>query len=154
MELKINLLKIKGKSTFRIIFGLVFFVLSIVWLGEKILHMEIIRFFDLLLIILFALNGIVHTIEGFGISIAQLFGKAFILINKEQIAVKTKIFKKEQRLYWDNIKSLNYQLNKFHIIDNSNNTLILDTSVLDYSLLIEIKEVMAIIAREKGISIT
>ena len=111
----------------------------------------IIQPFDWLYTGIFALNGIVHTIEGFGFSIARLFGKAFVLIDSERISIKLGIIDKEQNVYWKDIKAIDYKLNKFRVenIDNTNKTL--DLSKLDYVLKKEIKEIIACNAKDKNI---
>ncbi|WP_423130150.1 hypothetical protein [Gaoshiqia sp. Z1-71] len=115
MEFKKDLLKKEEKSTFRIILGILFFVISIVWVADRIMDDLIIRPFDWLYTGVFALNGVVHTLEGFGFSIASLFGKAFVLIDNERISIKPGIRNKEQNIYWNSIKTIDYRLNKYHI---------------------------------------
>jgi len=151
MELKKDLLKKEKKSVFRIILGILFFVISIFWIADRIMDNLIIQPFDWLYTGIFALNGIVHTIEGFGFSIARLFGKAFVLIDSERISIKLGIIDKEQNVYWKDIKAIDYKLNKFRVenIDNTNKTL--DLSKLDYVLKKEIKEIIACIAKDKNI---
>src|SRR5665647_1952385 len=104
MELKRDLLKKGGKSLLRISFGIIFFVLSILWIGIRVRDHQIITAFDWLYAGLFALNAIGHSVEGFGFPLARLFGKAFILINEERISIKTGISKKEQCIDWKDIK--------------------------------------------------
>lgn len=79
---------------------------------------------------------------------ARLFGKAFVLIDSERISIKLGIIDKEQNVYWKDIKSIDYKLNKFRVenIDNTNKTL--DLSKLDYVLK---NEIIASIAKDKKI---
>ena len=154
MEFKKDLLKKERKSVFRVILGILFFVISIIWIAVRINDNQIIRPFDWLYTGIFALNGIVHTIEGFGFSIASLFGKAFVLIDSERISIKPGIIDKEQNVYWKDVKTIDYKLNKFRFenIDNTNKTL--DLSKLDYELKNKIKENIAGIAKDKNVPCT
>ena len=154
MELKKDLLKKDGKSTFKIILGILFFVISIVWITERIMDNLIIRPFDWLYTGIFALNGVVHTIEGFGFSIASLFGKAFVLIDNKHISIKPGIINKEQSIYWDSIKSIDYKLNKYHIQNTDSTSMTVDLTKFDYALKNEIKETIYCIAKEKNIQTT
>jgi hypothetical protein len=151
MELKKDLLKKERKSVFRVILGILFFAISIFWITDRIMDNLIIRPFDWFYTGIFTLNGLVHTIEGFGFSIARLFGKAFVLIDNEQISIKLGIIDKEQNIYWKDIKVIDYKLNKFHIenIDNTSKTL--DLSKLDYTLKNKVKEIISGIAKDKNI---
>ena len=154
MEFKKDLLKKEEKSTFRIILGLLFFVISIVWIADRIMEDLIIRPFDWLYTGIFALNGIVHTLEGFGFSIAGLFGKAFVLIDNEHISIKPGIRNKEQNIYWNSIKTIDYRLNKYHITKTDSNRVTFDLKKFDYALKNDIKEFISRIAKEKDIQTT
>ncbi len=151
MELKKDLLKKEKKSIFRIILGILFFVISILWITDRIIDNLTIRPFDWLYTGIFALNGVVHTIEGFGFSIARLFGKAFIMIDNERISIKRGITEKEQKIYWKSIKTIDYKLNKFRVQNMDNTSMTLDLSKFDYSLKNEIRGIIDCIAKDKNI---
>jgi len=151
MELKKDLLKRERKSKFRIFIGMLSFVISIIWITIRIMDDLIIRPFDWLYSGLFALNGIVHVFEGFGFSVEKIFGKAFVFIDSERISIKSGVLDKEQTIYWNTIKSIDYKINKFHIERIDNTGLSLDLSKLDYALKNEIKEVAGFIAKDKNI---
>ena len=151
MELKKDLLNKEKKSVFRVILGILFFAISIFWITDRIMDNLIIRAFDWFYTGIFALNGLVHTIEGFGFSIARLFGKAFVLIDNEQISIKLGIIDKGQNIYWKDIKAIDYKLNKFHVENIDNTSKILDLSKLDYTLKNEVKEIISGIAKDKNI---
>lgn len=53
-------------------------MISIAWIADRFFNNLAIRPFDWLYTGIFTLNGIVHSIEGFGFSFARLFGKAFV----------------------------------------------------------------------------
>lgn len=151
MEFKKNLLKKDKKSVFRIILGILFFVFSIIWITDRIMDNLTIRAFDWLYTGVFALNGLVHTLEGFGFSIARLFGRAFVLINNDRISIKTGIFDKEQNIYWNSIKTINYKINKYQFQNIDNTKMILDLSKLNDALKNEIREIVDCIAKDKNI---
>ncbi len=67
--------KREGTSAFRIILGFAFFVISIAWITNKLLENESIGWFDWVYTGIFALNGVVHLLQGFGVSIVHIFRK-------------------------------------------------------------------------------
>jgi hypothetical protein len=69
--------------------------------------------FDRICYALLFLIGIVFTVGGFGLSITKLFRKAFIIIDHERISIKAKASFKEQKVLWDDIKSINYNLSGY-----------------------------------------
>ncbi len=151
MELKRDLLKKEKKSIFRIVLGVLFFVVSGVWIADKILDNQIIRPFDWCYSGIFALNGIVYSIAGLGFSIAKLFGKAFILIDNDRISIKPRIIDKEQNIYWKDIKAIDYKHNIFRVRNVDNTSMTLDLSKFDYSLKNEIKEIIDCLAKDKNL---
>lgn len=153
MELKIDLLDIEKKSTFRVILGIGFFILSAAWIITKIIQHQVTGFFDWFFISVMILNGISHTIGGMGYSINKLFGRAFINIDEQQIAIKTGVWDQEQHVAWKNIKSMEYLANKYCIRLNDGNLIIIQFSKLDYFLKMNIKDVIISLAAEKGITI-
>jgi predicted permease len=151
MELNKDLLKKEKKSVFRIILGILFFVFSIGWIVDRIINNQIIRPFDWFYFGIFALNGIVNSIEGFGFSLAKLFGKAFILIDMERIAIKTGVFDKEQNVFWNDMESIESKLNRFQVLKTDGTAHTIDFSKLDYALVQSIKATISGIANEKGL---
>jgi len=151
MEIKKNLLRNEKKSYLRISIGVLFFIISIWWISLKIRQKQEIPLFDWLYFGVFTLNGISHSIAGFGFRIEELFGKAFILINKEKISMKAKALEKEQTVFWSEIEKINYNLNKLHVHKTDNTTLTFNLSEIDYAFKNEIKEFIKSIATEKQI---
>ena len=149
MELKIDLLEKGKKSIFRIVLGVFFIICSCVYIGAAITHREV-RLFDWVYGIL-ALGGIIHIVEGLGWRLEGFFGKAYILINTELISLKPGIFDKEQSIYWNNIKSIDYKSNKFRIEKTDDTNMIINLSKFGYSLKNEIKRNIDCIAKEKSI---
>jgi hypothetical protein len=150
MELKKNLLK-KEKSGFRISVGVISILLSILWIGNRIISDLDIRPFDWLYSVFFALIGVVHLIEGYGTSAEKLFGSAFVLIDNERISIKPRILTKGQNIYWESIKRLDYKFNTFRIQKVDNTIMTLDLSKFDYVLKNDIKNTIATIAKDKNI---
>lgn len=154
MELKRDLLIIQKKSVFRITMGILFFVISIAWIVDKEVNGQIISLLDGLFLGIFVMNGLVHSIEGFGFSLARLFGEAYIQIDSERIAVKTGVLKKEQNICWKDIKSISYKPIRFKVAKNDDTSMAFNLSKLDYSLIKEIKRAIIEIANEKGLEVS
>jgi len=154
MELKRDLLKFEKKSVFRIILGLLFLIIAVIWLAEKEINLQMVRPFDWVFFGIFLLNGVVHSVEGFGFSIAQLFGRAFVLIDDSKIAIKTSFFSKEQHIAWQEIKSISNKPVRCQITRNEGTSLTLNLSKLDYLLIKDIKATIEYIAKEKGVEYT
>jgi len=104
-----DLLKNKDKSIFRLILGVTFLVISVAWIIIKLTKNELIKPVDWFFSATFALNGLAYVFEGFGISIERFFGKAFVHIDNDSISIKLNVFKKEQKLYWQDIQSIYYK---------------------------------------------
>jgi len=144
MEIKKNLLRNEKKSYLRISIGVLFFIISIWWISLKIRQKQEISLFDWLYFGVFTLNGISHSIAGFGFRIEELFGK-------EKISMKAKTLEKEQTVLWSEIEKINYNLNKLHVHKTDNTTLTFNLSEIDYAFKNEIKEFIKSIATEKQI---
>lgn len=154
MELKRDLLVIQKKSVFRIIMGILFFIISITWIVDLVISGKNNRPFDWIFFLIFVLNGLVHSIEGFGFSFTRLFGKAFILIDNERIAIKTGVLTREQSISWMDIKSISYKPIRFKVTRQDDTLLAFNLSKLDYSLVKDIKNSINEIANEKGLLIS
>ena len=63
--------KKESKSVPRIILGIIFLVLAIGWLTNKVIDNQSISLFDWGYSGIFALNGLIHVIEGLGFSITK-----------------------------------------------------------------------------------
>ena len=152
MELNVDLLKVKRKkSLFRVILGILFFLIASSWIIIRLIDDEIIKPFDWICFGVFALNGVIHCAEGLGYSFESFFGKAYILINSDFISLKANVFDKNQLISWKEIKSINYKFNKFEIKKTDNTTMSVNLSKFDYILINEIKKITNSIAKKKGI---
>ena len=152
MEIRKNLLRNEKKSYVSFAVGIVFFIISIIWIVLKIRDGQKISLFDWFYFGIFALNGISHSMFGFGFRVEELFGKAFILINKEKISMKAKALEKEQTVLWSEIQSINYNFNKLNVHKTDNTTLTFNLSEIDYAFKNEIKEFVKSVANEKQIT--
>ena len=150
MEFKKDLIGEEKKSVFKVIIGILFMLFPIIWFTDRIIDDLTIRPFDWLYAGVFALNGAFHITGGLGISILKLFGKAFIIIDNKQISIKPDVFSKEQKINWDNIKTLDYKLNKYIIRRADNTSFILNLSKLSYELKSDVKNIINTIALEKN----
>lgn len=152
MELKIDLLG-RRKSLGLIILGIIWIFLGII----KPIIGEILSTLDWIIVVLFALNGIVFIIEGLGYSRSRLFGgKAYVLINSESISLKSSAFSKKQFVNWSDVKLIDCDnnLSKFKIEKTDNTTMVIDLFEFNYALVKEIKQAINSIAKEKNILTT
>lgn len=110
-------------------------------------------FSQLPMMILLTLQGITGIINGMGYSVEKIFGSAFVLVDNEQIAIKTGVGAKVKSIKWSQIKSMEYKTNWFEVIltDGSISKLVL--SGLEFKVLVETRDAINFIAAEKGITI-
>jgi len=152
MEIRKNLLRNEKKSYVSFTVGVVFFIISIVWIVLKMRDGQKISLFDWFYVGIFALNGISYSMAGFGFRLEELFGKAYLLINDEKISMKAKVLEKEQTVFWSEIHEITYNLNKLYVHKTDSTTLIFNLSAFEYAFKNEIKEFIRSIANEKQIS--
>ena len=152
MEIRKNLLRNEKKSYVSFAVGIVFFIISIIWIVLKIRDGQKISLFDWFYVGIFALNGISYSMASFGFRLEELFGKAYLLINKEKISMKAKALEKEQTVLWSEIQSMNYNFNKLYVHKTDNTTLTFNLTEIDYAFKNEIKEFVKNIANEKQIT--
>ena len=152
MELKIDLREKQGKSLFRVILGVLFIIISVAWIINRVIQNLDINLFDWFYSIIFALNGIIHIVGGFGSSFEDLFGETYVLVNEELISLKLNMFFPGQSIYWKDIKSIEYKINRYQInkVDNTNITL--DLSSLSYAYKQQVKESIDAVIEEKVVS--
>lgn len=151
MEYYKNLLTKKKTSKAQIIFGVLFIILSFLWIFVKKYEGKSIVGFDWFYSIIFFLNGIVNIIESFGISIYTLFGKAFLKINENSIRYKSKVFSKELILNWHEVKEINFNKSKISIISTNKSHFDILFSKFDYISIQEIKNIITEIAEKNNL---
>jgi len=152
MELNINLLEIHKRSWWRILLALAFIAISLIWLFAKIGNDQTISTFDWIYFSVMLLNGVFHFIWGMGYSLTKYFGKAYIFVNSEQIAIKPTISSKIQRISWNEVQSVLYKTNGFRIIKSNGSVFNLTLEELDYSHITRIKEVVKQIAESRKLT--
>lgn len=128
-------------------FGVIFIFIAIAWIFIRIYENESIRIFDWVYSIIFLLNGFVHILEGKGIIIANLFGKAFILINDKSIQYKPLITSKLQSVDWDEIATINYHPTSIEIICKNHPNLLIQYSKFEYAELQSLKNTISEITK-------
>ncbi len=151
MEYSKDLLAIEKKSIARIVLGILFLIFSGFWVISKISENIEIRAVDWAYSIVFVMNGVYHTFEGYGYSFNQLFGKAYVLINNELISIKPKINKKEKTVYWKDIKLIDFQYNQLIIEKADNTNLSIDIINLEYDTKKDIRAIISQISENKNI---
>ena len=151
MELRRDLLKVSGKSRFRIILGMGSWIIAISWVGVYAFENHEIPPFVWIYFVFFIFSGTIHTYEGFGYSVSKLFGKAFILIDSDVIRIKTGVYDKEQSIFWNEVVSVHYKAGIFEMRRNDEPSVVFKLSGLEYSVIQQIKEVINLISVEKGI---
>ena len=152
MELNIDLIQYRKKSTFNLVIGIIAVVLPIVYLGAGWSKNRESSYSLMPMMVYLLVSGILNIINGLGYTWERFFGSAYVHVNNDQIAVKTGVWKKVQQFQWDKIKSLTYKTNWFEICstDGSKSKLIL--SELEFSTLIETRDAIIFFASEKGLS--
>lgn len=151
MEYKNDLLKNNDKSIFRLLLGIFFCAISILWIYARLADNGFIRLFDWFYSGIFTLIGLTHILTGLGVSIDRLFGKVFVRIDNELIDIKLGVFKKEYKIKWQEIKSIEYKSGNFTVQKYDNSSVFFPISKLDYSTVIGIKDIMSKLAESKNI---
>ena len=154
MELKIDLLKIEKKSVFRIIVGILLLITSILMIFIKLKGNPQVSWWDWLFAFVLSLSGITSILGGAGFASARILGKSFIDINENSISIKSGQFEKEQKIVWNNIKSMDYMANKYRVTLKDSTLEILSLSKLEYLHKQEVKSIIEEIAAEKGVLIS
>jgi len=158
-ELYINILQSPSRSIVRRIIGVLYILISVLWLVMRIVSKEpvtnqvTVSFFDLIYTFFFGLAGIVFVIDGAGISIIRWFGEAYIKIDAKQICIKKGVFSKEWILLWNEAELVEFSVTgiKFRLADKSVGELNYDN--MDYGHIQEIKQIIKSLAEGKNIKV-
>jgi hypothetical protein len=154
MEIHIDLLKNRSKSIPMIILGLAAFG----FLAFILIYSHYVRtyhyapLFDDMQYAILILIGVFFTYAGFGFSFLKLFGKAFVIIDKERIIIKTNVIGKEHRAQWSEIKSVRFDINQNLLIDTHYESQFINLSKLNYDIIKDMKKAIYRIAAERGLS--
>ncbi|MFW6347096.1 MAG: hypothetical protein ACOC2C_00625 [Cyclonatronaceae bacterium] len=157
LPLKIDLLRGSEKSGFRMALGVLFFIIAAGWILYKVLLNEPLHFFDAALFLVFILNAAFQLAEGSGLSLAALFGTAFIIIDKEAIVVKPSVRTKEQRISWEAITQIDLSGENPRLrLDESDEGASAQEYRLDLSMIApgvktRVRETISALARQKNI---
>ncbi|MFT5748790.1 MAG: hypothetical protein ACI93S_000037 [Ancylomarina sp.] len=141
------------KSTAKTIIGILDLLLIVLWISSKFYIAESFATFDIVYLISLFLLGILFIIEGRGIPIAGIFGKAFILIDEEQISMKKSVFSKEQTIRWEEIKAIEYKPNYFLFTKNDDSLFPFKLRQLAFRFNREILDFIKVIGKHKGIEV-
>jgi hypothetical protein len=151
MEYYRNLLKNNQKSLFRLILGILLVIGSIYIIADRIVDKGSIRAFDWSFSAIFALNGLMHIFLGLGTTIERFFGKAFIEIDTNTINIKLGVFKKAQRIDWQDIQVIGFAPHSFNFQMKDGSTQLLPVTKLDDLCISDVKKILSEIADTKKI---
>lgn len=141
------------KSTTKTIVGILTLVLIVLWIGIKIYIKEAFDAFDWVYLIALFLLGILFILEGIGAPFVKIFGKAFIHIDEERISMKKGVFSKEQTIFWDEIKLIEYKPNYFLFTKQDDSLFPLKLQLLAYRFNREILDFIKVIGKHKGLEV-
>ena len=85
------------------VFGIINFVLGVIWLGFIIFADERIPVTSKIVCIYLLIFGILYFIGGSGVAVSRWFGEAYIKIDNKRICIKKGVFSKKWVLFWDQI---------------------------------------------------
>ncbi|WP_372644363.1 hypothetical protein [Ancylomarina sp.] len=139
------------KSTVKTILGGLDIVLIFLWISSKIYIEQSFNTFDLIYLIILFLLGALFILEGRGIPFAKVFGKAFILIDEEQISIKKSVFREAQTIFWDEIKTIEYKTNHFLFTKNDDSLFPFKLRNIRFNK--EILDFIKVIGKHKGLEI-
>jgi hypothetical protein len=141
------------KSTVKTIIGILAIILIALWIGTKFYTEQSFDTFDMIYLIGLFLLGLLFMIEGRGIPLAGVFGKAFILIDEEQISMKKGVFSKEQTILWNEIKAIEYRPNYFLFTKLDDSLFPFKLRSLAFKFNREILDFIKVIGKHKGLEI-
>ncbi|MRT91817.1 hypothetical protein [Ancylomarina sp. 16SWW S1-10-2] len=151
MKFEKNLLD--QKSSAKTIIGLLGIILIVIWVSSKFYIEESFETFDFVNLILLFLLAMVFIFEGRGIRLASIIGKAFILIDEEQISLKKSVFSKKQTILWEDIKSIEYKPNYFLFTKQDDSLFPLKLKQQAYRFNREVLDFIKIIGKHKNIEV-
>lgn len=132
----------KTKSKSRAVFGAIAFVFAILYIGIQIITDKIMEPYQWIFSLYFVGFGLVHTLGGMGHPVEHIMGRSFIELNDKDIKVKRFMFKKANITPWDTIQNVSFTKNKilFTLKDNSKTSI--PYTIIQYSWLQELKEII------------
>ncbi len=142
------------KSTTKAILGALDILVITLWILIKISIKEPFEIFDWTYLLILLSLGVLFILEGLGVPFAKIFGKAFILIDHEQISLKKSVLSKEQTILWSDIKTIEYRPNVFHFTKIDGTKEIVKLRSLAFQFNREILDFVKVIGKHKGLIIT
>lgn len=136
--MRINLSEVKP-SNYRIIIGILIVSLASFNFGYIISSQDI-KTINLFISIIFLILGVVHIFEGFGKTIADLFGGKYIEITDGYVKLKTSLFAKEEVINWSDIKSIDVKILSIEITEEDGSKHKISLGNLDYETILKVKE--------------
>ncbi len=142
------------KSLAKTVIGILCFTLIILWISiifyytKK--HFDV---FDITYLLALFLIGALFYLEGKGIPVARIIGKAFVLIDEEQITMKRSVFYKKETILWEEIKRIEYRPNYFLFTKKDDSLFPLRLKPLTFKINKEILKSIKIVSKSKGLNI-
>lgn len=146
--LYINLVRKQRLNYLRLIGGLIMMGATI-YLGFYSSQQR----YSLLQLSIFFIAGLYYTILGIGINPIHAFGKAYIIIDLNRIAVKKSIWTKEKEALWDSISEIQLNITAIRIKLNNGESFNFEYQMLDTDMAHELKTRIALTAKSKNIKI-
>lgn len=141
------------KSTAKTIIAILDIILIALWTSTKFYTKQSFDTFDMIYLIGLFLLGVLFLIEGRGIPLAGIFGKAFILIDEEQISMKKGVFSKERTILWEEIKAIEYKPNYFLFTKHDDSLFPFKLRDLAFRFNREILDFIKVIGKNKGLEV-
>ena len=148
-----NLYPYRESKKIQLVFGFIFIILSILWILQKKHFNSQIFAFDWLYSGVFLMNGVIITLQYYGIHIEEIFGKRYIKITPEEIDYKPKTFKRATKTKWVELKTINFKVNSIELQSINGKNLRINYTNLEYASVQELKETIVQIAQNKNCKI-
>jgi hypothetical protein len=158
-DVKINILRSESLKVLRRVLGVIFIIISILWIADRMLFGanpnkdRDLHFFDYLYILFMLSMGIIYILDSYGISVISWFVKAYIKIDTERIYIKNGGFSKEWIIEWREVKNIEISVIQIIFTLSSNEKKVLSYNNLDYEHILKLKESVMIAGAEKNIPI-
>ena len=141
MKLKIDLISQKKKTLF-LVFGTGLFLIASARIVIYFFGNEAAKPFDWIYFGIFALQGLFFVYQG--------LEEAYLLINSELILLKNTLFEKKLFVAWNEVKSVNYRINRIEFVKTDDTIMTLYFETFNYASVQKIKETIAVLAKEKN----
>lgn len=152
MEYFIDLTQHNKKSKLQLYLGIVGVLLIIAYI-ILLATKETISIYDWINPVWISLFTVNALMQGTGRSIENLFGEAFVQINKDVIAIKPGIYESEAKVFWNDISEINYSTNKFNITLRNNSHVPVYLGMLEYEIVQQIKKSISETGKSKDIPV-